>query len=114
MRPRRWTVQKRATIYLDPELHRAVPSAQISMHPDDAKQAGLGNGELALLKSRRGEIQLPVWIDGRGKPPRGSAFVPFFDETLLINDLTLEDYCPVSKEPDYKKCAISIEKAPPK
>ncbi|MFT5413283.1 MAG: nitrate reductase NapA, partial [Verrucomicrobiales bacterium] len=97
-----------------PELQGAMPHAYVEMHPDDAKQAGLGNGELALLKSRRGEMQLPVWTDGRGKPPRGSIFVPFFDETLLINDLTLEDYCPVSKEPDYKKCAISIQKAPPK
>ncbi|MFT5855604.1 MAG: nitrate reductase NapA, partial [Verrucomicrobiales bacterium] len=44
-----------------PELQGAMPHAYVEMHPDDAKQAGLGNGELALLKSRRGEMQLPVW-----------------------------------------------------
>lgn len=97
-----------------PQLRDAMPHSYVEMHPDDAAEHGLGNGDIALLKSRRGEIRLPVWLEGRGSPPRGSAFVPFFDETLLINDLTLHDFCPVSKEPDYKKCAISITKAPPK
>ncbi len=96
-----------------PELRDAMPHTYVEMNPKDARELNLANGDIALLKSRRGEIQLPVWFGGRGTPPRGSVFVPFFDETLLINDLTLHDYCPVSKEPDYKKCAISIRKAPP-
>jgi nitrate reductase NapA len=37
-------------------------------------------------------------------------FVPFFDERKLINQLTLDAYCPFSKEPDYKKCAARIVK----
>jgi nitrate reductase NapA len=53
---------------------------------------------------------LPVWLDGRGRPPRGSVFVPFFDEGRLINQLTLDAHCPVSKQPDYKKCAVSVSK----
>ena len=52
----------------------------------------------------------PVWLDGRGKPPPGSVFVPFFDERLLINNLTLHEYDPYSKQPDYKKCAVRIER----
>ena len=96
-----------------PELQGAMPHAYVELHPEDAKDQGLGNGNIALLKTRRGEMKLPVWTDGRGNPPRGSVFVPFFDETLLINDLTLHDFCPVSKEPDYKKCAVSISKASP-
>jgi nitrate reductase NapA len=96
-----------------PELRGAMPHAYVELHPEDAAEAGLGNGDLALLKTRRGEIRLPVWSNGRGSPPRGSVFVPFFDETLLINDLTLQDFCPVSKEPDYKKCAVAVRKAPP-
>ena len=51
-----------------------------------------------------------AWIDGRGKCPQGHVFVPFFDETKLINRLTLEAHCPFSKEPDYKKCAVRIVK----
>jgi len=49
-------------------------------------------------------------IDGRGRPPKGSVFVPFFDGGKLINQLTLDAMCNISKEPDYKKCAVRIEK----
>ncbi len=28
----------------------------------------------------------------------------------MINDVTLDAFCPISKEPDYKKCAVRIEK----
>jgi nitrate reductase NapA len=36
--------------------------------------------------------------------------VPFFDEGLLINELTLDAHDPFSKQPDYKKCAAKISK----
>ncbi|MFQ5651497.1 MAG: molybdopterin-dependent oxidoreductase [bacterium] len=93
-----------------PHLHRAVPEAYLEMHPDDAAEAGIQNGETVRLASRRGEIELQVVLNGKGKPRRGSVFVPFFDESRLINKLTLDSYCPISKEPDYKKCAVKIEK----
>jgi len=38
----------------------------------------------------------------------GAVFVPFFDETKLINMVTLDEYDPYSKQPDYKKCAVAI------
>ena len=41
----------------------------------------------------------------------GHVFVPFFDEKSAINDLTLDAFCPMSKEPDYKKCAVKVEVA---
>ncbi|MDP7693315.1 MAG: hypothetical protein QGG89_15875 [Vicinamibacterales bacterium] len=41
---------------------------------------------------------------------RGLVFVPFFDETKLINRVTLDAIDPQSKEPDYKKCAVKLEK----
>jgi nitrate reductase NapA len=50
-------------------------------------------------------------INGRGNPPRGMVFVPFFDESYLINEVTLDAFCPISKQPDYKKCAVKIERA---
>jgi nitrate reductase NapA len=53
-------------------------------------------------------MELPVWIAGRGAPPRGSVFVPFFDESKLINLVTLGATDPFSKQPDYKKCAVRI------
>ncbi len=46
----------------------------------------------------------------RGRPPQGTVFVPFFDESLLINLLTLDAMDNISKQPDYKKCAVRLER----
>ena len=58
------------------------------------------------VQSRRGEIELRVETKGRNKPPVGLVFAPFFDEMRLVNKLTLDATCPISKETDYKKCAV--------
>ena len=71
---------------------------------------GIKNGDKVRLETRRGSLELPAWIDGRGQCPKGHVFVPFFDETKLINRLTLDAHCPFSKQPDYKKCAVRIVK----
>ena len=93
-----------------PTLHRAVPRAYVEIHPDDARELGVSDGESVRLVTRRGELTLPARIEYRAQPPRGQVFVPFFDETLLINDLTLDAYCPISAQPDYKKCAVRVER----
>lgn len=94
-----------------PQLRGAMPNAYCEMNPEDAAAAGIGNGDDIIVSTRRGDIKLTAWLNGRGRPPRGSLFVPFFDEKRLINLVTLDAYCPVSKEPDYKKCAARIRKA---
>lgn len=95
-----------------PELSRAMPGAYVELHPEDAAAYGLRNGDRVKMESRRGLLVIPVWIDGRGKPPRGTVFIPFFDETLMVNDLTLDAVDPFSKQPDYKKSAVRISKVP--
>jgi nitrate reductase NapA len=92
------------------QLARAMPRAYVELHPEDARDLGVGNGDLVLVESRRGAIELPAWIDGRGRPPRGTVFVPFFDETMLINEVTLDAHDPFSKQPDYKKCAVRLRR----
>jgi nitrate reductase NapA len=91
-----------------PELHRAVPEAVIYMHPEDAKARKLQQGNKVKVVSRRGEIVLQVDTRGRNKPPRGLVFIPFFDESKLVNKLTLDATCPLSKETDFKKCAVKV------
>jgi len=93
-----------------PELHRAVPEAQLFMHPEDAKRRGLLNGMEVKIASRRGEIRARVEIRGRNEPPQGLVFVPFFDEGRLVNKLTLDATCPISRETDFKKCAVKVVK----
>ena len=94
-----------------PELYKAVPHALLAMHPKDAKKRGLRNGDMAQVENQRGVIQARVEINGRNKMPMGSVFVPWFDEHVLINKLTLDQTCPMSKQTDYKKCAVKVTKA---
>lgn len=94
-----------------PELHRSVPEAVVFMHPDDAKKRGIQRGMKVKVTSRRGEIQLRVETKGRNKPPVGLVFIPFFDEGKLVNKLVLDATCPISKETDFKKCAVKIVRA---
>ena len=94
-----------------PELYRAVPDAVVFMHKKDAKKRKLRNGQMAKIESRRGEIVARVETRGRNRVPEGLIFVHWFDASRLINKLTLDQTDPLSKETDYKKCAVKISKA---
>ncbi len=94
-----------------PELHRAVPTAQIFMNPSDASDRGLKRNDVVWVESRRGKVKSVVETKGRNRPPKGYTFVPFFDEAVLINKVALDVTCPMSKEEDFKKCAIKVYKA---
>jgi nitrate reductase NapA len=93
-----------------PELHKAMPTAQLFIHPKDAKKRGLAKNDLAWIESRRGKIQARVETGGRNRMPRGLVFVPWFDEGVFINKVTLDATCPISKETDFKKCAVKVYK----
>ncbi len=94
-----------------PELYRAMPDAWLYMHPEDAKKRGLQRGDTVKVSTRRGEVSTKVETRGRNKPPQGLVFMPFFDEHRLVNKLTLDATCPISKETDFKKCACKVVKA---
>lgn len=91
-------------------LHKAVPNSYVEINPDEARELGIKNKDRVRITSRRGTIVMLASVNERGIPTRGQVFVPFFDEHFLINELTLDSYCPISNEPDYKKCAVKIEK----
>lgn len=93
-----------------PTLHQAMPEAYVEINRQDARRLGINHGNKVKLTTRRGSLVMTAAINFRGNPPPGQVFVPFFDENYLINDLTLDAYCPISKQPDYKKCAVKIEK----
>ena len=92
-----------------PELHRAFPNAVVYMHPDDARERGMNRGQSVRLSTRRGHLITRVETRGRNKPPKGLVFIPWFDESQLVNKLTLDATCPISKQTDFKKCACKIE-----
>jgi len=94
-----------------PELYRAVPEALCYMNPKDAKEKGFKNGELIWVESRRGKVKARVETRGRNRPSQGLVFVPWFDEKVFINKVCLDATCPMSKQTDYKKCAVKMYKA---
>ena len=94
-----------------PELYRAVPNAVVFMHPKDAEKRGLRRGMAAKLITRRGEVTATVETRGRNQMPEGTIFIPFFDARRLVNKLVLDATCPISKETDFKKCAVKVVRA---
>ncbi|MDY4479383.1 MAG: nitrate reductase catalytic subunit NapA [[Pasteurella] aerogenes] len=94
-----------------PELHRSFPNNLVWMHPEDAKKRGLRHGDKVKVISRRGEMISYLDTRGRNKVPVGLIYTTFFDAGQLANNLTLDATDPISKETDFKKCAVKVEKA---
>ena len=91
-----------------PELYKAFPGAVMFMHPDDAAKRNLRRGQEVRIQSRRGEIRSRLETQGRNRMPPGVVFVPFFDASQLINKVTLDATDPISKQTDFKKCAVKV------
>ena len=94
-----------------PELYKAFPGARCFMHAEDARERGLNQGAEIEIVSRRGSIRTRVETRGRNRMPRGVVFVPWFDASQLINKVTLDATDPISKQTDFKKCAVRIKLA---
>jgi nitrate reductase NapA len=91
-----------------PELFRAFPGAVVFMNADDARKRGINQGAEVRVVSRRGEIRARIETRGRNRMPRGVVFVPWFDASKLINKVTLDATDPISKQTDFKKCAVKV------
>ena len=91
-----------------PELYAAFPGAVLFMHEDDAQKRNLRRGQEVRIISRRGAIRSRVETRGRNRMPPGVVFVPFFDASQLINQVTLDATDPISKQTDFKKCAVKV------
>ncbi|MDQ0318466.1 nitrate reductase large subunit [Pararhizobium capsulatum DSM 1112] len=91
-----------------PELYKAFPGARCFMNADDARKRGINQGAEVRIISRRGEIRSRIDIRGRNRMPSGVIFVPWFDASQLINKVTLDATDPISKQTDFKKCAVKI------
>ena len=93
-----------------PELYKSFPGALCYMHPQDARERGFNRGMEIRVVSRRGDMRTRLETRGRNRPPRGVIFVPWFDASQLINKVTLDANDPISRQTDFKKCAVRIER----
>ncbi len=93
------------------ELSRAYPECYVEIHPDDAKELGVRNGNPVRIVSRRGEATIKARVVPM--PRKGMVFVPWHwaDEASLINRVCIDAYDPGSKQPEFKICAVRLEKA---
>jgi nitrate reductase NapA len=96
-----------------PTLHRGIPHAYVEMNREDATQLGIRNRDRVRLVSRRGSLEIEARLDYRSQPPRGVVFVPSFDEAEPVNRLMLDAACPLSGQPDGRKCAVRVERLQP-
>jgi assimilatory nitrate reductase catalytic subunit len=103
--------QSGAQTRLVPELAAAVPEGFVEVHPDTAARAGLVDGGMALIASRRGEVRARV----RCVPSLRSdtVFLPFhFPGEQRANLLTNPALDPTSRMPEFKVCAVRLAPVP--
>lgn len=84
------------------------PEERIEISPMDAEELGVADGEEVLVSSRRGELKVKVRVTD--KSVRGVAFMSFHYQDALTNLLTNAALDPQAKTPEFKACAIRMEK----
>jgi len=92
-----------------PSLHAEMPEGFLEINPEDARGLGIKRGEAVRVVSRRGEIVARVDVTTRVR--QGMVFMPFHFVESCANILTNPAHDPIAKIPEYKVCAVRLEKA---
>ncbi|MEW6578829.1 MAG: molybdopterin dinucleotide binding domain-containing protein, partial [Chloroflexota bacterium] len=71
---------------------------------------GIADGDWIRVTSRRGSVTARARVFNR--PQQGVVFMTFHYAEALANELTLNVFDPVSKIPEFKVCAVRVEKVP--
>jgi len=96
------------------KLNQHYQQSFIEIHPLDAAVLKIDEGDVTVITSRRGEVSVKAKISPQIK--RGVVFLPMHWGKILgndlnrVNNLTSDQVDPVSKEPDFKYCAVNVVK----
>lgn len=95
------------------KLNKLNPGPFVELHPDDAQVLDIRDGDSVEVASRRGRAVLPAVVTDRVRP--GNCFAPFhwndlFGEYLSVNAVTSDAVDPLSFQPEFKVCAVSLAK----
>jgi assimilatory nitrate reductase catalytic subunit len=90
-------------------LERLAPDAWVEIHPDDASALGVRSGDWVAVSSPRGAIDA-IRARVTQTVRAGEVFIPFHWEDRCANVLTRDEFDPISREPNYKQCAVRIER----
>ena len=89
-------------------LDRIEPEASAGIHPDDAERPGIEDGSYVRISSRRGSISARARVTRR--ECRGAVFMPFHFREAAANLLTIDALDPDGKIPEFKFCAVRVER----
>lgn len=95
------------------KLNKLNPGPFVEIHPDDAARLDIADDDPIEIASRRGRAVLPAVVSDRVRP--GNCFAPFhwndaFGEYLSINAVTNDAVDPISNQPEFKACAVTLTK----
>jgi ferredoxin-nitrate reductase len=95
------------------KLFKQASTPYMEMHSADGEALGIEENDCVRVSSLRGSIQIEVRLTGRIR--RGTVFMPFhwgdfYALGQVTNTLTHDAIDPLSKEPEYKACAVKIER----
>jgi predicted molibdopterin-dependent oxidoreductase YjgC len=89
-------------------LNEIYPEALVEISPQDAEELKVKDGEFVEVSSRRGKIKAKAKVTE--KSGRGVVFMSFHFHEAAANLLTNAALDPVSKIPEYKVCAVKVQK----
>ncbi len=90
-------------------LNKMVPHAWLEMNPIDAERLNLRAHDHVTVESRRGKVaDLELRITSIVAP--GQVFMPFHFSETNSNRVTLGAFDPISREPNFKQCAVRVRK----
>jgi len=91
-----------------PALNTEMPEVIVEIHPDDASKISIREGDTVTIRSRRGRVAAKALVTRRVPP--GVVFMPFHFAENCANLLTNPAHDPVAKTPEYKVCAVMLQK----
>ncbi len=90
-------------------LHGLVPGPFVEVNGADAKKISVKDGDSVKVTSRRGSIVLPARVGSR--VDNGVLFIPFHFWEAAANVLTNPASDPTARIPEFKVCAVRLERA---
>lgn len=91
-----------------PGIMELVPEELVEINPADAEKLKIKSGDLVTVSSKRGTIKVKAKVTDRSQ--KGNVFMTFHFDNALTNILTSEHRDPITGTPEYKSCAVKIEK----
>jgi formate dehydrogenase alpha subunit len=94
-----------------PSLEREINECFLEIHPEDATDLMVNDGDWVVIASRRGSVSTKVKLTDASR--RKTVFMPFHFFESRANILTNPIFDPIAKIPEFKVCAVKIQKLDP-